>query len=93
MSIILNRPEAKAQTINILKAALSLLVIDRLGQTEKGHVVEHIEWMTRQTEDMHVECRLETEPSDKETELTIRVCFGSPPRTKFDHDDYYDRED
>jgi len=67
---------AKTDAITLIKTICSLLLFPRTIPAQKQAIVEHVQWMERQTDRLDVACRLETFPATRTTRITIDVTFG-----------------
>lgn len=76
MTLTVVNPNQKSDVITILKSALSMLVFPRTDTKQKANIVNHINWMERQSEEMEVDCSIETFPETKATRLVITVRYG-----------------
>lgn len=78
MTLILRNRLHKAQAISLLQHVLEQLLLPCKAAAAEP-VIEHLNWMRRQSPDLNINCKLETVPELQITRITIEASFESIP--------------
>lgn len=83
MTLTLSTKSDKSEVIDTIRRVLQLVTFPFVGQAQREAILQHFDWMKRQSGDLYNNCKIETVPELQLTRITIELSFGQlPPMEK-----------
>ena len=75
MSLVLTNHADKAKSIDVIEVLMRQFLFPAVGPEGRANLTEHLAWLRRQPQDMKVDLKLETFPSQQATAITLVIGF------------------
>lgn len=76
MTVILHTKPDKEKAIKIIELLIAHFMYHGLRKADTDAVSAHLDWMERQTDDLRVNAKIETQPETQTTKITLELSFA-----------------